>query len=686
MTQAAIDYATSLRKTETPKELLQQVKDVLEAVPQVRSEFEDPTVSIEKKHLIIDRVFPKEIRDFLKILCDNMDFGLFDEICTAYDELGRKPEAKENQAQLIYVTAPTDEQLEGIKAFLAKEFHNPDMELTLKEDKSIKSGFVLRVGTREFDWSEKGRIEQLENRIAKAVNSSRNTTFSEESIVSILKSSIDDFELEAKDKEIGVVNWVGYGIANVDGIDHAFYGEIVVFDCGVKGMVQDVRRDEIGVILFGRDTDIKEGTRVIRTGKMAGIPVGEAFEGRIIDALGAPLDGQGDIESVGFRPIEFPAPSIVDRKSVTVPMETGILSIDSMFPIGRGQRELIIGDRQTGKTSIAMDTILNQKGKDVVCIYVAIGQKASTIAKLVNTLKKNDAMSYTIIVSATASDPAPLQYIAPYSGTALAEYFMYQGKDVLIVYDDLSKHAVAYRAISLLLERSPGREAYPGDVFYLHSRLLERSSRLTPEAGGGSITALPIIETQAGDVSAYIPTNVISITDGQIFLESELFFAGQRPAVNVGLSVSRVGGAAQTKAMKKAAGSIRIDLAQYREMEVFTQFSSDLDESTKKQLAHGKALMELLKQPLGHPMSMAEQVITLVAANAHVFSDLEAAQVKPFQKEMLADFNMNHTDIINQLETTKSLSDDIKDSIVKAAESFKAVKMPKSVESETMTE
>ena len=597
-----------------------------------------------------------------------------------------KPEAKENQAQLIYVTAPTDEQLEGIKAFLAKEFHNPDMELTLKEDKSIKSGFVLRVGTREFDWSEKGRIEQLENRIAKAVNSSRNTTFSEESIVSILKSSIDDFELEAKDKEIGVVNWVGDGIANVDGIDHAFYGEIVIFDCGVKGMVQDVRRDEIGVILFGRDTDIKEGTRVIRTGKMAGIPVGEAFEGRIIDALGAPLDGQGDIESVGFRPIEFPAPSIVDRKSVTVPMETGILSIDSMFPIGRGQRELIIGDRQTGKTSIAMDTILNQKGKDVVCIYVAIGQKASTIAKLVNTLKKNDAMSYTIIVSATASDPAPLQYIAPYSGTALAEYFMYQGKDVLIVYDDLSKHAVAYRAISLLLERSPGREAYPGDVFYLHSRLLERSSRLTPEAGGGSITALPIIETQAGDVSAYIPTNVISITDGQIFLESELFFAGQRPAVNVGLSVSRVGGAAQTKAMKKAAGSIRIDLAQYREMEVFTQFSSDLDESTKKQLAHGKALMELLKQPLGHPMSMAEQVITLVAANAHVFSDLEAAQVKPFQKEMLADFNMNHTDIINQLETTKSLSDDIKDSIVKAAENFKAVKMPKSVESETMTE
>ena len=670
MTQAAIDYATSLRKTETPKELLQQVKDVLEAVPQVRSEFEDPTVSIEKKHLIIDRVFPKEIRDFLKILCDNMDFGLFDEICTAYDELGRKPEAKENQAQLIYVTAPTDEQLEGIKAFLAKEFHNPDMELTLKEDKSIKSGFVLRVGTREFDWSEKGRIEQLENRIAKAVNSSRNTTFSEESIVSILKSSIDDFELEAKDKEIGVVNWVGDGIANVDGIDHAFYGEIVVFDCGVKGMVQDVRRDEIGVILFGRDTDIKEGTRVIRTGKMAGIPVGEAFEGRIIDALGAPLDGQGDIESVGFRPIEFPAPSIVDRKSVTVPMETGILSIDSMFPIGRGQRELIIGDRQTGKTSIAMDTILNQKGKDVVCIYVAIGQKASTIAKLVNTLKKNDAMSYTIIVSATASDPAPLQYIAPYSGTALAEYFMYQGKDVLIVYDDLSKHAVSYRAISLLLERSPGREAYPGDVFYLHSRLLERSSRLTPEAGGGSITALPIIETQAGDVSAYIPTNVISITDGQIFLESNLFFEGMRPAVNVGLSVSRVGGAAQTKAMKKACGSIRIDLAQYREMEVFTQFSSDLDDATKAQLAHGRAIMELLKQPLCHPLSLHEQVITLCLANNGIFDIVMPKEVKKYQKDILSYLDLKHPEIGKEIEKKKDLTDELIAKIIEAAKEY----------------
>ena len=512
------------------------------------------------------------------------------------------------------------------------------------------------------------------------------SSISSDEIISILKNEIENFDQISKDSEVGTVVSVGDGIANIYGIEHAMYGEIVTFENGLKGMVQDIQKDTIGCILFGSDVEIKEGTKVMRTKKKAGVPVGDKFIGRVVNALGAPIDGAGEIEAEDYRSIENEAPGIVDRKSVSVPMETGILSIDSMFPIGRGQRELIIGDRQTGKTSIATDTILNQKGKDVICIYVAIGQKASTIAKVVNTFKNGGAMDYTIVVASTASDCAPLQYIAPYAGTAIAEHFMHKGKDVLIVYDDLSKHAVAYRALSLLLGRSPGREAYPGDVFYLHSRLLERSSRLSDEMGGGSITALPIIETQAGDVSAYIPTNVISITDGQIFLESELFFAGQRPAVNVGLSVSRVGGAAQTKAMKKAAGSIRIDLAQYREMEVFTQFSSDLDESTKKQLAHGKALMELLKQPLGHPMSMAEQVITLVAANAHVFSDLEAAQVKPFQKEMLADFNMNHTDIINQLETTKSLSDDIKDSIVKAAESFKAVKMPKSVESETMTE
>ena len=487
-----------------------------------------------------------------------------------------------------------------------------------------------------------------------------------------MKSEIENYELETKDQEVGTVIWISDGITTVYGIDHAMYGEIVIFETGVKGMVQDIRRNEIGVILLGKDTGIKEGTKVTRTGKKAGIPVGDAYLGRVVDALGAPIDGKGDIPSDGYRPIEQEAPGIIDRKSVSVPLETGILAIDSMFPIGRGQREMIIGDRQTGKTSIATDTIINQKGKDVICIYVAIGQKASTIAKIVSTLTKNDAMDYSIVVSATASDSAPLQYIAPYSGTALAEYFMHKGKDVLIVYDDLSKHAVAYRALSLLLERSPGREAYPGDVFYLHSRLLERSSRLSDELGGGSITALPIIETQAGDVSAYIPTNVISITDGQIFLESDLFFAGMRPAVNVGLSVSRVGGAAQTKAMKKVAGSIRIDLAQFREMEVFTQFSSDLDAATKEQLQYGKGLMELLKQPLCHPMSLHEQVITLCVATHKVLVDVEISKIKDFQKDMLNFFEIEHAEIVNEIEEKKVLSDELIDKIVELAKEFKS--------------
>ena len=669
MTQQAISYAQTLRKTDVSGEILQDVIDILDTVPQIQEEFENPMVGIERKHLIIDKVFPGEIRNFLKILCDNNEFELFKDIVEEWEKIGQTSENSVNRAQLIYVTAPSEQQLTGIRKFLAKEFHNESMQLETKQDASLKSGFILRVGTKEYDWSEQGRIEQLKEQMASKVSLQK--TLSEESIISILKAKVEDFELETRDKEIGIVKWVGDGIVNVDGIDHARYGEIVIFDCGVKGMVQDVRRDEIGVILFGRDTEIHEGSRVVRTGKMAGIPVGEKYLGRIIDALGAPIDGQGDIDADGYRPIENPAPSIVDRKSVSVPMETGILSIDSMFPIGRGQRELIIGDRQTGKTSIAMDTILNQKDKGVICIYVAIGQKASTIAKLVNTLKKNNAMDYTIIVSATASDPAPLQYIAPYSGTALAEYFMYQGKDVLIVYDDLSKHAVAYRAISLLLERSPGREAYPGDVFYLHSRLLERSSRLTPKAGGGSITALPIIETQAGDVSAYIPTNVISITDGQIYLESQLFNAGQRPAVNVGLSVSRVGGAAQTKAMKKAAGSIRIDLAQYREMEVFTQFSSDLDENTLKQLAHGRALMELLKQPLSRPFGMEEQVITLVSANAHIFSDIPVEKIKEFRLALLDYFAVNHGDLMSQIRQGQDLPDDLRSAIEEVSGVFK---------------
>ena len=497
------------------------------------------------------------------------------------------------------------------------------------------------------------------------------SSINSDEIISILKSEIENFDEISKDSEVGTVVTVGDGIATIYGIDHAMYGEIVTFENGLKGMVQDIQKDEIGCILFGSDTGIKEGTKVARTKKKAGIPVGDKFIGRVINALGAPIDGAGEIEADDYRPIENEAPGIIDRKSVSVPMEIGILSIDSMFPIGRGQRELIIGDRQTGKTSIATDTILNQNGNGVICIYVAIGQKASTISKVVNTFKTSGAMDHTIVLASTASDCAPLQYIAPYAGTALAEYFMYKGKDVLIVYDDLSKHAVAYRALSLLLGRSPGREAYPGDVFYLHSRLLERSSRLSEEKGGGSITALPIIETQAGDVSAYIPTNVISITDGQIFLESSLFFSGMRPAVNVGLSVSRVGGDAQTKAMKKAAGSLRIDLAQYREMEVFTQFSSDLDDATKEQLEYGSGLMELLKQPLGKPMSLADKVITLCAARHKVMLGIPTAKVKGFQMDMLSYFASAHPEIAREIEETKDLSKELSQKIVEIAEEFK---------------
>ena len=497
-------------------------------------------------------------------------------------------------------------------------------------------------------------------------------SISSEEIISILKTEIENYDMVSKDQEVGTVIWVGDGIATIYGIEHAMYGEIVIFENGVRGMVQDIKRDQVGCIIFGKDTEIKEGTKVTRTKKKAGISVGDAYLGRIINALGAPIDGKGEIKADDYRAIEQEAPGIVDRQSVKQPMETGILAIDSMFPIGRGQRELIIGDRQTGKTSIAVDTILNQKGKDVVCIYVAIGQKASTVAKLVNTLTKNGAMDYSIVLSSTASESASLQYIAPYAGTALAEYFMYKGKDVLIVYDDLSKHAVAYRALSLLLERSPGREAYPGDVFYLHSRLLERSSKLNDELGGGSITALPIIETQAGDVSAYIPTNVISITDGQIFLESDLFNSGMRPAVNVGLSVSRVGGAAQTKALKIASGTIRIDLAQYREMEVFTQFSSDLDDMTKEQLQYGKGLMELLKQPLCHPMSLADQVITLVAANKRLLLDVDIKQMKEFQGRLLDFFKIEHKDVVDAINEKKVLDDEITEKIVEAVKEFKS--------------
>lgn len=571
---------------------------------------------------------------------------------------------------LEYVTAPDEVQLAGIKAFLTKEYPNCEVRLTTQKKETLGGGFILRAGSREFDFSTKGREEALKRTIDALSFSDEKELLEKKGIISILREQVDDRAFSGN--EIGWVNSVGDGIAYIDGIDHAMYGEIVVFENGQKAMVQDIREDEIGCILFDDEEEIEEGTKVFRSGRMAGVPVGENFIGRVVNALGEPIDGKGKIDADDYRPLEQPAPGIVERKSVDTPLETGILSIDSMFPIGRGQRELIIGDRQTGKTSIAVDTILNQKGKRVICIYVAVGQKASTVSKLVRTLEKHGAMEYSIVVSSTASDAAPLQYIAPYAGTALAEYFMYRGQDVLIVYDDLSKHAVAYRELSLLLERPPGREAYPGDVFYLHSRLLERSSRLSEALGGGSITALPIIETQEGDVSAYIPTNVISITDGQIFLESGLFFSGMRPAVNVGLSVSRVGGAAQTKAMKRAAGSIRIDLAQYREMEVFTQFSSDLDAVTRQQLEYGRDLMELLKQPLEQPMSLAEQVITLCAASNKLFFGIPVVQLKQFQKNLLSWMEETYPQIGREIVQMKRLSDTLIEKITAAVKEYKS--------------
>ena len=493
-----------------------------------------------------------------------------------------------------------------------------------------------------------------------------------EEIISVLKSEIEDYDVKTEIQETGTVVSVGDGIANVYGINHAMYGEIVEFENGVRGLVQNIEMKTIGVVLLGSDRELTEGSKVVRTGKKAGIGVSDAMLGRVVNALGAPIDGKGSIPADEYRPIENPAPSVIDRKSVSVPLETGILAIDAMFPIGRGQRELIIGDRQTGKTSIATDTIINQKGKDVICVYVAIGQKASTISQIVSNFKKHGAMDYTIVVSSTASDLAPLQYIAPYAGTAIAEYFMHKGKDVLIVYDDLSKHAVAYRAMSLLLKRPPGREAYPGDVFYLHSRLLERSARLSDNLGGGSITALPIIETQAGDVSAYIPTNVISITDGQIFLESELFFAGVRPAVNVGLSVSRVGGAAQTKIMKKMSGSLRIDLAQFREMEAFTQFSSDLDKATMELLEHGKRLVEILKQPLNKPMQLHREIITLCACNNKSFMDVDLKNIKAYQAEMIEFIENIDPELIKEIDEKQVYTDEIKEKILSDIKAFKS--------------
>ena len=664
MLQKVVEYAKQLFRMAVPKSVIEETSRIFEVLPETAGQLSDATIPLEKRMSIIDSIFPTEVRDTLKVLCNDGLLSAWGEVAEEYEKISNE-ESTKLKVHLRYVTKPEEEQLKRIREFVYNKYHSRNIEVVLEEDESLGGGFVLEVGHDQYDWSTKGRREQF-------LEEMKNKRFSnsQQDIISILQSSVEDFDLKAEKKEIGFVSSVGDGIVIINGLDHAMYGEIVVFDNGVRGMVQNIERNRIGVILFGDEEGIIEGSRVVRSNKMAGIPVGDAYLGRVVDALGAPIDGEGAINTKEYRPIEEPAPGIIDRKSVNVPLQTGILAIDSMFPIGRGQRELIIGDRQTGKTSIAIDTILNQKGKDCICIYVAIGQKESTIASLVENLKKNEAMSYTCVVAATAADPAPIQYIAPYAATSLAEYFMYQGRDVLIVYDDLSKHAVAYRALSLLLGRAPGREAYPGDVFYLHSRLLERSCRLSDALGGGSITALPIIETLDGDVSAYIPTNVISITDGQIFLESNLFFEGQRPAVNVGLSVSRVGGAAQTKAMKKAAGSLRIDLAQYREMAVFTQFSSDLDESTKTQLEQGAILMELLKQPLGRPLSLGEQVVTLVLALNKEFLGTPKKDVKALQNKVLAFFNEQEGELLRSIEISGLLQEDMEKQIIQLYHDF----------------
>ena len=562
-------------------------------------------------------------------------------------------------ALLLSPCPPTGEQKQAMEQVLFQRYGRP-VVLTWQEDRSISSGFLIKLGDETIDWTAQGRLEQLKQQLSALPTGAG-------SVIPLIREAVDQWQPQIQARQAGRVLAVADGIASVSGLPGASYGEVLLFENGVRGMVQNLSQDQIDCILFDDESSVSEGSAVYCTGRTAGLPVGEGFLGRVINALGVPVDGKGPVTPQGYAPIESPAPGIVDRQPVDTPMETGILTIDSMFPIGRGQRELIIGDRQTGKTSIAIDTILNQKGKHMVCIYVAIGQKVSSVAQITEQLRRGGAMDYTIVVCAGAGEAASMQYIAPYSGAAMGEYFMDRGQDVLIVYDDLSKHAIAYRALSLLLGRSPGREAYPGDVFYLHSRLLERSARLSAARGGGSMTALPIVETQAGDVSAYIPTNIISITDGQLFLESSLFFSGQRPAVNVGLSVSRVGGAAQTKAMKSAVGSLRLDLAQYREMAVFTQFSSDLDEETRSQLQYGQSLMQILRQGRGSPMSQAQQIVTLVCATAHLYQKLPLEQIAPFQKALLAAFAQQCAPLMDRLEQGLALTQDDRTQILEQA-------------------
>ena len=632
-------------------------------------------VRVEEKKELIRSAAPlaglEPLQAFLCLLAEEGHLDLFPDIL---EEVHQLELAADGGAVCVMTCAhkPDQAALDDVRRAVCRLRNLDRVVLQVKIDPELLGGFVLEVQGVTYDRSVKGRLERL----AKGLEKGASVSESMEELMGSLRDTVKGFQIGQDTSETGRVLEVGDGIATVRGLDRAVYGELVEFDTGVKGMVMDLSRETVGCVLLGREEGLGEGSRVTRTGHPADVPVGRALLGRVVDAMGRPIDGLGPIHAADTRPIEREASGVISRQAVNVPLQTGILAIDSMIPIGRGQRELLIGDRQTGKTAIAVDTILNQKDQDVICIYVAIGQKASSVAHVRDTLQKHGAMEYSIIVSATASDPAPLQYIAPYAGAAMGEYFMEQGRDVLIVYDDLSKHAVAYRALSLLLKRSPGREAYPGDVFYLHSRLLERACRLTEEYGGGSMTAIPIIETQAGDVSAYIPTKVISITDGQIYLETDLFFSGQRPAVNVGLSVSRVGGAAQTRAIKRTAGTMRIDLARFRELEVFTQFSSDLDQATQKTLDHGKRLLELLKQPLYQPMKVSQQAILIYIATNGLLDEVPLDQVREFALDFSKRMELEHWELTAEVQRTGNLSGVAVETIRAALADYKKEKLP----------
>ena len=650
-----------------------EVRRVLETCPDVADTLANPLVTHDEKHGIISKLFPESVQKFMQNTVRSGAVEHIGDILDEYEDIliDRQGSIK---AVVRNVTPLTESQQADLRQFIMEKFGKEDVDIEYKHDPDIIGGFILNAGDLEYDKSYRTGLrlmkDTLQTKAAEYVGAPSSAKSSSSDIISVLKTEVRDFDVKSGATETGFITRLGDGIARVYGMNSVMYGELVEFETGIRGIVQNLEEKSIGVVLLGDDHGLTEGSSVIRTGKRAGIGVSDELLGRVVDALGSPIDGLGAIKADDYFPIEREAPGVIERKPVNVPLQTGILAIDSMFPIGRGQRELIIGDRQTGKTSIAVDTIINQKGQDVICIYVAIGQKSSTVAQIVNTLKKYGAMDYSVVVCASASDPAPFQYISPYSGTAIAEYFMSKGKDVLIVYDDLSKHAVAYRAMSLLLHRPPGREAYPGDVFYLHSRLLERSSRLDDEHGGGSLTALPIIETLAGDISAYIPTNVISITDGQIFLESELFNSGLRPAVNYGLSVSRVGGAAQTKAMKKASGNLRIDLAQFKEMEIFTQFSSELDQSTTELLDHGRMLTELLKQPLYNPLPHYEQVILLYAAQHGFFKGIPLKELREHRTDLMNYIRSYGQDIISEIDEKKVLTDDLAERIERILTAF----------------